>query len=79
VERPVPGREFHPLKSSAFSRRTVSTTALRAVDEAPHTFLLIPAAFARDPDDVLASLKTEVAHGCRFYGGGFFAKAEDMG
>src|ERR1035438_6243223 len=25
---PVPGREFHPLKSSAFSRRTV-TTAIR--------------------------------------------------
>ena len=26
VERPVPGRELHPLKSSAFSRRTFSPT-----------------------------------------------------
>jgi hypothetical protein len=25
---PVPGRDFHPLKSSAFSRRTVTTTTL---------------------------------------------------
>ena len=25
---PVPGRELHPLKSSAFSRRTVSPTSV---------------------------------------------------
>ena len=27
---PVPGRELHPLKSSAFSRRTVTTVTIRS-------------------------------------------------
>jgi hypothetical protein len=30
LSEPVPGRELHPLKSSAFSRRTVTTTDLYA-------------------------------------------------
>jgi hypothetical protein len=29
---PVPGRELHPLKSSAFSRRTVTPTILQGID-----------------------------------------------
>jgi hypothetical protein len=33
---PVPGRDLHPLKSSAFSRRTVSPIVLRVTDNAEH-------------------------------------------
>src|SRR5499427_10638994 len=34
---PVPGRELHPLKSSAFSRRTVATTNDFVAEELPRT------------------------------------------
>jgi len=33
---PVPGRELHPLKSSAFSRRTVSLTTVTRVSVCEH-------------------------------------------
>src|ERR1039457_53142 len=40
---PVPGREFHPLKSSAFSRRTVTPTAPRVRLRAAATHRVIGA------------------------------------
>jgi hypothetical protein len=37
---PVPGRELHPLKSSAFSRRTVTPTDVRRAENLRESFYL---------------------------------------
>src|ERR1700757_4939163 len=72
---PVPGREFHPLKSSAFSRRTITPVAIiRAPMTKPFcvvTYVLLGLG------SLLAQAQTHNSSACVAQGAAIYTVGED--